>query len=631
MTFRESNIALGIPFNNTVTTLTPAQRTQAVQGATLTDLVQSLYSLCLYDTEEDAVLVSPGLDPGNRTNNAEYFFRVPPKVHEFDEPFATTISHTQDHGKYIESYGSIQKSLRLSGTTGLRPNKVAPAVVPVLGITEAQLRAVTTSPFENANIQSISSAERTGHDDIIFLRNIFRRYSDLKSEDELASRVIMLWRNLKDADYWIVEPEDFRLSQASNSPLTYEYAIALKTLGRFDFSYSAAEDPLELARSRQRMLARLQEYGQNLLNIFLTISTQLNRVQGLVVSLSDIILSPVLGIINGLNAVKTSVFGITRGLINQVDTLVTNLGTAITALVEITEPQDSIVRALRRLEITCARILSEPAASESDVRSVAQNIDRYSEAYVVAGTITTPSRAPDASPTYVGYEVAPSTVGSDLVGEGEDIRDIALRLLGSRSRWRILVILNRLRSPFIAPVAAPGVLAPGDAILYPADSALSRSGAAVGTQNPTTNETLGNPQANSPAQLSYGRDLRLRSTFVGAEELTDLVVNQRGDLGSVAGVPNIEQAIRIKFITERGELPAHPKFGAKFPIGRKATPSSFNELRINTINTLVSDRRVQTVRELSFSTIEDVLAVTADIVLINSQDILSTSFALRRF
>jgi hypothetical protein len=175
------------------------------------------------------------------------------------------------------------------------------------------------------------------------------------------------------------------------------------------------------------------------------------------------------------------------------------------------------------------------------------------------------------------------------------------------------------------------VLAPGDTILFPADSAVARSSATVGTQKPTTNETNGNAQANTPVQLSYGRDLRLRSTFVGGTELTDLVINQRGDLSSIVGIPNVEQAVRIKFITERGELPAHPRFGAKFPIGTKATPSSFNELRINTINTLISDRRVNTVRQLSFNVVADTLTVSADVLLQNSQDIFSTSFALRRF
>ncbi|NBU69851.1 MAG: hypothetical protein EBS53_00075 [Bacteroidetes bacterium] len=629
MAFSRTKTTLGLAFSDTVVTLSDEERARAVQGAQLTDLIQSLYSICLYDTNTDAILEAE-LDPGKRTKNAEYFFRVPPKVHEFDEPFATSISNTQDHGKYVESYGSIQKAIRISGTTGLRPNKIAPTTIPVLGVTETQLSAVLGNGL-SPSIRTLSPDEKTGHDDIIFLRNIFRKYSDLKASDSLSGRVVMLWRNLKDADYWVVEPEDFKLSQGSNSPLTYEYSIAFKTLARFDFSYSLTPDPLEDARSRQRIASRVQEYGQNILNIFFTVSNQLNRLQGFSTFISNTILSPALGVINGLNAVKSTSFGVVRGLLNQVTTLSTNLQVAIAQLTEITEPADSVVRALRRLQIVCAQIQSEPIASESATPDVGLILNNYSAIYEIAGTITTARRAPDSSPTYIGYESTPAAVGADTVGEGEDIRDLATRLLGDRSRWRILVALNRLRSPFTAPVASPGVLAPGDTILFPADSAVARSSATVGTQKPTTNETNGNAQANTPVQLSYGRDLRLRSTFVGGTELTDLVINQRGDLSSIVGIPNVEQAVRIKFITERGELPAHPRFGAKFPIGTKATPSSFNELRINTINTLISDRRVNTVRQLSFNVVADTLTVSADVLLQNSQDIFSTSFALRRF
>ncbi len=629
MAFRESSTRLGVPYDNTVTRVTDEQRAQAVQGAQLTELVQNLYSLCLYDTVADATLASPGLDPAGRTDNAEYFFRVPPKLHEMQEPFATTIQGTQDGGKYVESYGSIIKALRLQGTTGLRPNKSSSPVIPLLGVTEAQLGTLIGNGL-NDSVRRIPADEKTGYDDIIFLRNIFRRYSDLKSSDALAGRVVMLWRNLKDADYWVVEPEDFRLSQNSSSPLTYEYSISLKTLARFDFSYSIPEDPLEQARSRQRMLARLQEYGQNILNVFMVISNQINRVQGFATFLSNTILSPILNVVNGLTAVKTSAFGVVRGLRTQVLTLQANLDDAIAQLVEseTLETQDDIIRSMRRTQILCARILSEPVASESTTADVNLLIGRYAAAYDMPGTLTTPRRAPDASPSYIGYETLPSTLGSDVVGPGESIRDVAARILGDPSRWRILVTLNRLRAPFISATGSAGVLAPGDRILFPRAGAAGAGSATVGTQNPTNNQYIG---PDDPVVQAYGRDLMLRSTFIGGAELTDLALNQGGDIASIQGIPNVEQALKLKFMTERGELAAHPKFGAKYPVGKKATPSSFNELRINTINTLTSDNRIENVKDLRFIAVGDKLAAKVDIELVNARSILPVTLALRRF
>ena len=628
MPFDKSSLNLGVSLNNTVTRVTDEQRAQAVQGAQLTELVQSLYSLLLYDTVADATLISPGLDPANRTNAAEYFFRVPPKLHEFSEPFATTIQGTQDGGKYVESYGSIIKSIRLSGTTGLRPNKSSSPVIPLLGVTEQQLSTLIGNGLNNS-VRRIPVDEKTGYDDILFLRNLFRRYSDLKSSDDLAGRVVMLWRNIKDGDYWVVEPEDFRLVQNSSSPLTYEYNISLKTLARFDFAYAIPPDPLESARSIQRLLARLQEYGQNILNIFLTISTQINRAQGFATFVSNTVLAPMLNVVNGLNAVKTSAFGVVRGLRTQVLTLRDNVDSAIEQLIqsETFEIQDPVIRSLRRTKIICARILSEPVAAESSTSDANLLINRYAAAYETPGTLTTPRRTPEASSTYIGNEAITSSVGSEVVGPGEDIRDLAARLLGDPSRWRILVVLNRLRSPFISATGGPGILAPGDTILFPILTTGSES-SAVGTQNPTDDQYQG---PDDPVVRAYGRDLMLQSKFIGGTELTDIVLSQGGDLATIQGVKNVEQAIKLKFMTERGELAAHPKYGSKYPVGKKATPSSFNELRINTLSTLTSDNRVENVRDLRFIAVGDKLAAKVEIELANSRDILSTSLALRKF
>jgi hypothetical protein len=368
-----------------------------------------------------------------------------------------------------------------------------------------------------------------------------------------------------------------------------------------------------------------------LFNVFNTVSSQINRALGFAnFAISNLILNPILSVINGLNAVKSSAFGIVRGLRNSALSLIENIDVAISQLKNIPDLFET-VRGLRRAKITCARILSEPVAAESTVRDVGARINRYASAYETAGTLTTPRRAPSSSPSYIGYSPAPSTTGSSTVSPEEDIRDIAERLLGSRSDWRILVTLNNLRAPFVSTTGGPGVLKPGDTILYPSDSLSFANKAVVGTGNPSPNETANDSNANNPLQISYGRDLRLKSEAIGGYEITDVAINQRGDLASIAGIPNIEQALKLKFITEQGELPAHPKFGAKFPSGRKATANAFNDLRIATTRTILSDTRVDSIRDLRFLAVGDTLAVTADLAISNSADVLSTSFALRGF
>lgn len=625
---------VGTP-GSTITTLSPETRAQAVQGAQLSEAVQTLYSLVLFNTATNDILEAPGLDPGGRTNNAEYYFRVPPKVHEFDEPFASNIICTQDAGKFVESYGSILKSLRISGTTGFRPNKIRAATIPLLNISDAQIQTLLGGGL-NTDTRRISDKEYTGHDDIIYLRNLFRKYSDIKQSDELSSKVIMLWRNLKDADYWIVEPEDFRLSQNSASPLTYEYAISLKTLGVFDFSWSARPDPLMAARDRQRLQARLQEYSQNLLNMFLTISNQINKVQGYSTFISNTVLGPLLATINGLNSVKNAAVGVHRGLRDKALTLVTNVDKALAELSNIQGALDvnedyldfiELFRAHRRVLVTASRVLAEPAVADSSVTDVTYTLGRMASAYEAAGTITSPRRSPTDSPSYIGHEPPPTGTGSVIVAPGEDIRDIAARVLDDRSRWRILVALNRLRYPYISADGLPDTLAPGDSILFP------RTGAApsvIGSAISSDAENSANPQGSKLSQLPYGRDLRLYSHVIGTQELTDILANQRGDLSTIAGVPNVEQAVLIKFATEQGELPAHTFFGSKIPIGRRATQANISQVRLNAMGTLLSDTRITRVSSLTVVTNADTLSLAASVELTESHDILSTSFALRK-
>ncbi len=121
------------------TVVTDLDRTLALKGGTDSRTIQDMYSLFLFDSQTQLALNlsdlpgSPQIDPAGRTNTAEYFFRVPPKIHDMSEPFATQVVATQNGGKIIESQGSIIKEIRLSGTTGLRPYKNAPKKIPLLG------------------------------------------------------------------------------------------------------------------------------------------------------------------------------------------------------------------------------------------------------------------------------------------------------------------------------------------------------------------------------------------------------------------------------------------------------------------------------------------------------------------
>lgn len=653
------------PFADVVTTLDETVRDQAVDPGQLSRRMQQLYSLALIDqdaTFPNNIVQFPGVDPGGQNNraadegggsHAEYYFRVPPKVNEISEPFATTIVPTQNGGKYVESHGTIIRQIRIQGTTGLRPNKRAPSTIPLLGISTAAFEAVI-SPFLNPGDlikrNKIPSDEITGFDDIIFLRNMFRLYSSFKQTDERAGRVVMVWRNAKDVDYWVVEPTDFRLVHSSSSPMTYEYQIQLRTLARADFSLGYIDDPLEDIMSRRRFLARLQGYANDITRVLTSIAAGVDRLDGLGVSVITAILGPAVALARGVLAIKESVTKFGSRTIRRARELFDNLSDALTKIFEHTQVsvlapgssptvqhrfsiQDPLVRNLRRLQVVAAHIMTEKTLQDTVSVHHTQQYSRIVRSYSTGGSSALTRRPPDTggSPTFLGSRPPTSAVRETTVRVGETIRDIAQRTTGNRGRWHEIALLNDLRSPYVSHVRGTNVLGAGDVILYPVDDSTGSETATISLGDKSTKD-IGNQDEFrfGPIQQSYGRDLRLKSVTVASDiDLTDLVVGQDGDISTIAGVPNVEQAMRLKFATERGELTVHPKYGSQFPIGSKASSVAFTAFQIDVANTLRSDTRIRNIDELLLSIVGDTVIANVRLTLTDSNDLLTTSFALR--
>ncbi len=187
--------------------------------------------------------------------------------------------------------------------------------------------------------------------------------------------------------------------------------------------------------------------------------------------------------------------------------------------------------------------------------------------------------------------------------------------MGNANKWKTLTVVNNLKPPFISTVRTPDALSPGDFILYPT------TGGAGATDQYGLNPTNSNTERDATGALSdveyaYGRDLRLRSITNGSTELTDLMEDtQTGDLSTIVGIPNVDQGLRIKFSTEQGMLTVHPKFGARFPIGKKVSTDSFNNFRIQAQNTLLSDPRVEGISSLFFNAVADTMVITSSLNL----------------
>lgn len=596
---------------------TDAIRQYTALGGLNSDTIQRLFSLFILDIETNQVISAPELDPSKTRATAEYFFRVPPKSFEIGEPMSTHIVPTQNNGMFIESHGNIFKQIKLQGTTGLRPNKssVTPEQIPLLSASvDSIVQTFTTSPIST---QTLPAAEVTGHDDIIFLRNLFRHFSD---QIKLSNRrIVMVFRNVRDDDYWIVEPEDFRLSRSSSSPLTYDYSITLRGIAKH-VPVNPLVDPLSKVRAASRFASRVQAYTQALTNSFFLIGTQVTRATSLGFFGINTTLGTVSRLIQALQYTKDNYEAISnvRDLTKQ---LKQEIKDGWEKLTDKTDPQDPLIRCFHRVYVTCCNIETEQTIRDTISSNLTTTQDRVTDAYNGRNEPTQNT----------------GTVSQATVNFGEDIRAIAKRLMGSVNAWRTLVELNGLRPPYISHdqvVSQPGVLQTGDTILYPSRNARDAdvSNIVGASKKVPDDTTAGTENTSSPIVAAYGRDIRVVGNVAGQDVfLTDFKVNQRGDVSTIAGIPNVEQAVKIKFATEQGELPKHPTFGALYSIGSKMNLDSFNTFRLNTLSTFYSDSRIKNVSGMRFVSSGDVLAVSATLQLTDSKNYLSTDFALRRF
>jgi len=120
---------------------------------------------------------------------------------------------------------------------------------------------------------------------------------------------------------------------------------------------------------------------------------------------------------------------------------------------------------------------------------------------------------------------------------GDTLHTIALRELGDAKLWQKLIDYNGLVPPYITdnPAnAGPGVILTGGSIKVPAPAPVTTS-----TTNP-------DDLFLTDIQLTAGR----------------IIANSGGDVATVTGYANLNQALSNRLNTPRGRLMMHPKYGS---------------------------------------------------------------------
>lgn len=108
----------------------------------------------------------------------------------------------------------------------------------------------------------------------------------------------------------------------------------------------------------------------------------------------------------------------------------------------------------------------------------------------------------------------------------------------------------------------------------------------------------------------------------------DIAVNSFGDFRLSYGVTNLFQALKIKFITEPGNLIAHPDFGSGIRPGMSTAETSASEI-YNTISLLIAqDPRYSGIERLQVSVDGPYLDISLSVYVANGLGVFPISFRL---
>jgi hypothetical protein len=408
------------------------------------------------------ILETPGIQK-------EFIFPLNPQSIDQDEEPALTITPTVGGGKFIENYGSVFKDISITGTTGFLPIKNFRSVAgPAL---QAQALARLTQGDQQAAATAFSKV--SGYDTFMQLRSLFREYWQIHrtGTSDVRSKTYFYWLNLKDNEVWLVEPTSFRMTRNRGSPMTYTYAIRLRTIAKGAQNLipkdTVAVKPTNFERVRQGFLTARNriEALNTLLNGSLSFFDQYRSIRSTLVS-----------VIDTAGALSQQLTRLASGVADVIDlprSLLTSAVTNISLVFQnVLNAADFIVEApLDTLEgLTSMRQEFDFVLARADLfaESWRGTWERAVEDFATEHGIDGDTR--DASLS--GRNRNGLTEASPV--PNETIYDLAARTTGDATRAHEIIALNNLQWPYFAPSAnerTPGTVAPGDVLLVPTDFA----------------------------------------------------------------------------------------------------------------------------------------------------------------
>lgn len=202
-----------------------------------------------------------------------------------------------------------------------------------------------------------------------------------------------------------------------------------------------------------------------------------------------------------------------------------------------------------------------------------------------------------------------------VVGQGDSLQSLAAKHLGDASKWMELAVINDLKAPYITSVKLPQTLRVGDKISIPI----------LGKEPPADTITTGDKITGaSQSDKFLGEDFKFVPIPAGLDSLGEPIaagsygwqIDEAGgatDVLKISGIPNLGQALEMRFRTEQGANILYPTIGLPRLIGVAAFGSKIADARHQARLQILADKRIERLARFAFSVVNDALILEADV------------------
>lgn len=160
----------------------------------------------------------------------------------------------------------------------------------------------------------------------------------------------------------------------------------------------------------------------------------------------------------------------------------------------------------------------------------------------------------------------------------------------------------------------PGTVNSQDLIFIPTDLPVDQE------EYPTITQTI---KQDSITQISKV-DLLLTDQF-------DIAIDSSGDFRFSSGLTNLIQALKIKFITEKGSLLAHPEFGIGVKPGDSTADLTASDIFKDIGTMILEDGRFSSIKSLTVSMEGTTLSINLQVELINNLGVVPINFTIPKY